>query len=144
MFDIVKGVDVSSLWSTESSHDSIESNQRQPGVGRCPVAGVGDSPGGLACGRRYHRMLSGLCRVVTVAGGSGAGVTFTNVGDPLTCTGGTTPTTVPTAPTGTRTLPSTFRWTSTGPPATPNTGGVGLKDRLHLPPWRPAVRTLQP
>ncbi|MFF5287891.1 non-reducing end alpha-L-arabinofuranosidase family hydrolase [Paractinoplanes globisporus] len=56
----------------------------------------------------------------------------------VTCTGGTTPTTVPTTaptsaptttpPTGTCTLPSAFRWTSTGPLATPKSGWVGLKD----------------
>ncbi len=44
---------------------------------------------------------------------------------------GTTPTTT-TSPPGTCTLPSTYRWTSTGPLATPRQGWVSLKDFTHV------------
>ncbi|MBX6750883.1 MAG: endo-1,4-beta-xylanase, partial [Micromonosporaceae bacterium] len=43
--------------------------------------------------------------------------------------GGSTPTTPP--PGGSCSLPSTFRWTSTGPLATPRSGWVSLKDFTH-------------
>src|SRR5690348_5031941 len=59
----------------------------------------------------------------------------------VTCTGSTTPTTAPTTtpttppttpPTGGCPLPSTYRWTSTGPLVTPKPGLVGLKDFTNV------------